>query len=130
MVLIKHPKCSMIIKSFNLESTNAGPEKELFDTSLSLAWESKLLTSNGQLAVLSKKRIKDFFALDNIILTNNGTTPLLIALKKLGSRSSLAVFLNTFSTMKGKSVSLRILSVSFPLFDALCSFRISSRLSR
>jgi dTDP-4-amino-4,6-dideoxygalactose transaminase len=61
------------------------PEKELFDTYLNRAWESKLLTNNGQLVVLLKKRIKDFLALDNIILTNNGTTPLQIALRQLGS---------------------------------------------
>lgn len=61
------------------------PEKGVFDTYLSLAWESKLLKNNGQLAVLLKKRIKDFLALDNIILTNSGTTPLLIALRHLRS---------------------------------------------
>lgn len=51
---------------------------------LKRAWEKKWITNRGELVLELEAKLKDHLSLDNIIITNNGTVPLQIAIKLLG----------------------------------------------
>ena len=48
------------------------------------AWDNEWLTNRGELVLELEDKLKKYLAISNIILTNNGTIPLQIALKLLG----------------------------------------------
>jgi dTDP-4-amino-4,6-dideoxygalactose transaminase len=48
------------------------------------AWDNQWLTNRGELVLELEEKLKNYLAVSNIIVTNNGTVPLQIALKLLG----------------------------------------------
>jgi dTDP-4-amino-4,6-dideoxygalactose transaminase len=48
------------------------------------AWDNQWLTNRGELVLELEKKLKEYLAVSNIIVTTNGTIPLQIALKLLG----------------------------------------------
>lgn len=48
------------------------------------AWNNQWLTNRGELVLELEQKLKDYLQVSNIIVTNNGTVPLQIALKLLG----------------------------------------------
>ena len=67
------------------------PPLEEYQFQLQRIWETQLLTNRGALVLELEKRIKQYLCLNpsNILITNNGTIPLQIALKLLGSRGEI-----------------------------------------
>ncbi|RXR19087.1 DegT/DnrJ/EryC1/StrS family aminotransferase [Flavobacterium amnicola] len=65
------------------------PEKQAYLDYLDRAWNKVWLTNRGELTLELEKRIKDTYAINNIIITNNGTIPLQIALKLLGNQGEI-----------------------------------------
>ena len=51
---------------------------------LQRAWDNQWLTNRGELVLELEDKLKEYLAVSNIIITNNGTVPLQIALKLLG----------------------------------------------
>jgi len=60
------------------------PLKEYQDY-LQKIWESQWLTNRGQLILSLEEKLKNYLNLDNILITNNGTIPIQIAVKLLGN---------------------------------------------
>lgn len=52
---------------------------------LNRAWENQWITNRGELVLELENKIKDELGVKNVIVTNNGTIPLQIALKLLGN---------------------------------------------
>lgn len=48
------------------------------------AWDNQWLTNRGELILELEEKLKEYLTVSNIIITNNGTVPLQIALKLLG----------------------------------------------
>ena len=48
-------------------------------------WKNEWLTNRGELTLELEKKLKYKLELDNILITNNGTVPIQIALKLLGN---------------------------------------------
>lgn len=53
------------------------------------AWDNEWLTNRGELVIELENKLKQFLDIDNIIITNNGTVALQIALKLLGENSEI-----------------------------------------
>jgi dTDP-4-amino-4,6-dideoxygalactose transaminase len=49
------------------------------------AWDNQWLTNRGELVLELEEKLKEYLAVSNIIITNNGTVPLQIVLKLLGN---------------------------------------------
>lgn len=64
------------------------PLKE-YKAHLEKIWESQWLTNRGPLVLELEGKLKDHLKVSNIIITNNGTVPLQIALKLLGNRGEI-----------------------------------------
>nr|WP_315174708.1 DegT/DnrJ/EryC1/StrS family aminotransferase [uncultured Flavobacterium sp.] len=60
------------------------PLKE-YNSQLKRIWENQWLTNRGELVLELEEKLKKYLAISNIIVTNNGTVPLQIALKLLGN---------------------------------------------
>lgn len=60
------------------------PPFEEYSNILKRAWDNKWLTNRGELVLELEERLKKYLHLSNILITNNGTVPLQIALKLLG----------------------------------------------
>lgn len=65
------------------------PTIEAYQSYLNRAWEKVWLTNRGELTVELENKIKDKYKINNIIITNNGTIPLQIALKLLGNQGEI-----------------------------------------
>jgi dTDP-4-amino-4,6-dideoxygalactose transaminase len=52
---------------------------------LNKIWESQWLTNRGSLVIELEEKLKKHLSINNILITNNGTIPLQIALKLLGT---------------------------------------------
>ncbi len=65
------------------------PSKERFDKILERAWNKVWLTNRGELTLELEDKIKKKYATSNLIITNNGTIPLQIALKLLGNQGEV-----------------------------------------
>jgi dTDP-4-amino-4,6-dideoxygalactose transaminase len=48
------------------------------------AWDKQWLTNRGELVLELEEKLKEYLSVSNIVVTNNGTIPLQIALKLLG----------------------------------------------
>ena len=53
------------------------------------AWDNQWLTNRGELTMELEDKLKVFLKVSNIIITNNGTIPLQIALKLLGNNGEI-----------------------------------------
>lgn len=60
------------------------PPIELYQQFVQRAFNNAWLTNRGELVLELEKKLKDFLGVSNIIITNNGTVPIQIALKLLG----------------------------------------------
>lgn len=65
------------------------PKIENYQSYLNRAWEKVWLTNRGELTLELEHKIKDKYQINNIIITNNGTIPLQIALKLLGNQGEI-----------------------------------------
>ncbi len=53
------------------------------------AYDKKWLTNRGELVLDLEAKLKDYLKIDNILITNNGTIPIQIALKLLGGKGEI-----------------------------------------
>ena len=60
------------------------PPIEEYNKQVQRAWDNQWLTNRGELVLELEKKLRDYLSVSNIIVTNNGTVPLQIALKLLG----------------------------------------------
>ena len=65
------------------------PPQEEYQQFVKRAWHNEWLTNRGELVLELEKKLKDYLAVSNIIITNNGTIPLQIALKILGKAGEI-----------------------------------------
>lgn len=61
------------------------PPQEEYNNLVKRAWDNVWLTNRGELTLELESKLQSYLNIDNIIITNNGTTPLQIALKLLGN---------------------------------------------
>jgi len=60
------------------------PPIEEYQRILSRAWDKRWLTNRGELVLELEAKLKEYLGAGEVIITNNGTVPLQIALKLLG----------------------------------------------
>jgi dTDP-4-amino-4,6-dideoxygalactose transaminase len=72
----------------NVTQTFFPPLKE-YQTFLERIWHKKWLTNRGELVIELESKLKSHLNVPNIILMNNGTIPLQIALKVLGKKGEI-----------------------------------------
>ncbi|MBZ4036557.1 DegT/DnrJ/EryC1/StrS family aminotransferase [Flavobacterium sp. 17A] len=65
------------------------PPLEEYNKYLRRVWENQWLTNRGELVIALEQKLKEYLNVSNIIVTNNGTIPLQIALKLLGNRGEI-----------------------------------------
>lgn len=65
------------------------PSIESYQSYLKRAWDKVWLTNRGELTLELENKIKQKYATSNLIITNNGTIPLQIALKLLGNQGDI-----------------------------------------
>ncbi|MFC7773618.1 DegT/DnrJ/EryC1/StrS family aminotransferase [Flavobacterium sp. GCM10027622] len=61
------------------------PPLEDYQEQLQRIWQNQWLTNRGMLVLELEEKLKNYLSVSNIIVTNNGTIPLQIALKVLGN---------------------------------------------
>ena len=61
------------------------PPIEAYQQFVQRAWDKQWLTNRGELVLELEEKLKGYLSVNNIIITNNGTVPLQIALKLLGN---------------------------------------------
>jgi len=61
------------------------PPIEEYQLQLQRIWKNQWLTNRGELVLELEEKLKNYLSVSNIIVTNNGTIPLQIALKLLGN---------------------------------------------
>lgn len=72
----------------NVTKTFLPPQGEYNDL-VKRAWDNFWITNRGELTLELESKLKDYLNIDNIIITNNGTIPLQIALKLLGNQGEI-----------------------------------------
>lgn len=72
----------------NVTKTFIPPLKE-YTKQLERVWQNQLLTNRGKLVVELEEKLKEYLSVSNIIIMNNGTIPLQIALKILGNQGEI-----------------------------------------
>ena len=65
------------------------PPIEEYRLYLETIWKKQWLTNRGELVVALEEKLKDFLGVENLLITNNGTIPLQIALKLLAARGEV-----------------------------------------
>lgn len=65
------------------------PPLELYNLQLQRIWKNEWLTNRGELLQELEEKVKEYLAVSNIIIMNNGTIPLQIALKVLGNQGEI-----------------------------------------
>lgn len=65
------------------------PSQEEYNNFLARAWDKIWLTNRGELTLELESKLKNHLKINNIIITNNGTVPLQIALKLLGNQGEI-----------------------------------------
>jgi dTDP-4-amino-4,6-dideoxygalactose transaminase len=60
------------------------PPLDAYVDKLQRVWKNEWLTNRGELVLELESKLKDYLNVDNIIIMNNGTIPIQIALKLLG----------------------------------------------
>lgn len=65
------------------------PPIEEYNIQLERIWKNQWLTNRGELVVELENKLKNYLAISNILIMNNGTIPLQIALKILGKRGEI-----------------------------------------
>lgn len=65
------------------------PSIDHYISYVQIAFEEGWITNRGKLVVELERRLRDFLEVENILITNNGTVPLQIALKILGNEGEI-----------------------------------------
>jgi dTDP-4-amino-4,6-dideoxygalactose transaminase len=65
------------------------PPIDAYQQILQRAWDNQWLTNRGELVLELEEKLKNYLEVSNIIVTNNGTVPLQIALKLLGQNGEI-----------------------------------------
>jgi dTDP-4-amino-4,6-dideoxygalactose transaminase len=65
------------------------PPLEEYQLQLKRIWENQWLTNRGELVIELENKLKEYLAVSNITLMNNGTIPLQIALKIMGNKGEI-----------------------------------------
>lgn len=65
------------------------PPLEEYQLQLQRIWTNQWLTNRGELVLELENKLKDYLHVDHILVTNNGTIPLQIALKLLGNEGEV-----------------------------------------
>lgn len=65
------------------------PPIEEYNRQVQRAWDNEWLTNRGELVLELEEKLKEYLSVSNIIITNNGTVPLQIALKLLGGTGEI-----------------------------------------
>jgi dTDP-4-amino-4,6-dideoxygalactose transaminase len=60
------------------------PPIEEYNKQVEKIWENKWLTNRGKLLLELEEKLKEYLSISNLIIMNNGTFPLQVALKNLG----------------------------------------------
>ncbi|MCV9926878.1 DegT/DnrJ/EryC1/StrS family aminotransferase [Flavobacterium sp. LS1R49] len=60
------------------------PPQEEYNSYVKRAWDKAWLTNRGELTLELEQKLKDYLYVSNLIITNNGTIPIQIALKLFG----------------------------------------------
>lgn len=71
------------MNTINVTKTFLPPIEE-YNKQIQRAWDNQWLTNRGELVLELEEKVKAYLNVSNIIITNNGTVPLQIALKLLG----------------------------------------------
>lgn len=61
------------------------PPIEEYAKQVQRAWDNQWITNRGELVLELEEKLKEYLSVSNIIITNNGTIPLQIALKLFGN---------------------------------------------
>ncbi|MEL1247933.1 DegT/DnrJ/EryC1/StrS family aminotransferase [Flavobacterium helocola] len=61
------------------------PPIEEYQEQLQRIWKNQWLTNRGELVLELEEKLKNYLSVDHILVTNNGTIPIQIALKLLGN---------------------------------------------
>jgi dTDP-4-amino-4,6-dideoxygalactose transaminase len=72
----------------NVTKTFLPPLSE-YTKQIERAWNNEWLTNRGELLLELEEKLKRYLEISNIIVTNNGTVPLQIALKLLGNKGEI-----------------------------------------
>lgn len=65
------------------------PPIEEYNQQVQRAWDNQWLTNRGELVLELEEKLRQYLSVSNIIVTNNGTVPLQIALKLLGQQGEI-----------------------------------------
>ncbi|MEO4004811.1 DegT/DnrJ/EryC1/StrS family aminotransferase [Flavobacterium sp. CAU 1735] len=65
------------------------PDLKEYEKQLERIWENKWLTNRGELVLELEQKLTDYLKSNSMIITNNGTVPLQIALKILGKQGEI-----------------------------------------
>ena len=65
------------------------PPLDEYTSLLKRAWDASWITNRGQLVLELEGKLKDFLKVRNIIIMNNGTIPIQIALKLMGDQGEI-----------------------------------------
>jgi dTDP-4-amino-4,6-dideoxygalactose transaminase len=65
------------------------PPVDEYSALVKRAWENQWLTNRGELVLELEEKLKAYLGVNNIIITNNGTIPLQIAVKLLAENSEI-----------------------------------------
>ena len=65
------------------------PPIEEYNHQLERIWENQWLTNRGKLVLELEKKLEAYLNVSNIIIMNNGTIPIQIALKILGAKGEI-----------------------------------------
>ena len=61
------------------------PPIEEYQNQLQRIWDNQWLTNRGALVLELEEKLKEYLDIQHVLITNNGTIPLQIALKLLGN---------------------------------------------
>jgi dTDP-4-amino-4,6-dideoxygalactose transaminase len=65
------------------------PPIEEYNALVKRVWQNQWLTNRGELVMELESKVKEYLDVDNILITNNGTIPIQIALKLLGNNAEI-----------------------------------------
>jgi dTDP-4-amino-4,6-dideoxygalactose transaminase len=65
------------------------PELQEYNSYLKRAWDKVWLTNRGELTIELEEKLKKYLDINHIIITNNGTIPIQIALKLFGKQGEI-----------------------------------------
>jgi len=65
------------------------PPLEEYQLQLERIWSNQWLTNRGELVIELENKLKEYLSVSDIILMNNGTIPLQIALKIIGNKGEI-----------------------------------------